>query len=30
MVEGVGPGHIVHPERYNAQVEGGRMEAIGT
>ena len=30
MVESCDPGHIVNPELYKAQVEGGMMQALGT
>ena len=30
MVESCDPGHIVNPELYRAQVEGGMMQALGT
>ena len=30
MVESCDPGHIVNPELYKAQVEGGIMQALGT
>ena len=30
MVESCDPGHIVNPELYKAQVEGGMMQAMGT
>ncbi len=30
MVESCDPGHIVNPELYKAQVEGGMMRALGT
>ena len=30
MVESCDPGHIVNPELYKAQVEGGVMQALGT
>ena len=30
MVESCDPGHIVNPELYKAQVEGGMMHALGT
>ena len=30
MAESCDPGHIVNPELYKAQVEGGMMQALGT